>query len=106
MLASNQTPRSGQTGTSSTTAGAVSSRAAKFGQVSSIGILDIAGFESFDVNGLEQLFINLSNENLQQHFNSCVFKQELSVYQAEGVLQNLLKERDDPQLRLISDDLN
>ena len=49
------------------------------------GVLDIAGFESFEINSLEQLFINLSNEHLQQHFNTHVFKQELDDYQAEGL---------------------
>ncbi|CAD7950735.1 unnamed protein product, partial [Amoebophrya sp. A25] len=50
-----------------------------------IGILDIAGFESFAVNSLEQLFINLSNECLQQYFNDYVFKSELSDYKSEAV---------------------
>ena len=49
------------------------------------GVLDIAGFESFEVNSLEQLFINLSNEHLQQHFNNFIFKMELADYHAEGV---------------------
>eukprot|EP00392_Amoebophrya_sp_AT5.2_P002842 g2847.t1 len=50
-----------------------------------IGILDIAGFESFQQNSLEQLFINLSNETLQQYFNDYVFKAELADYQSENV---------------------
>jgi len=54
-------------------------------QVSFIGLLDIAGFESFESNNLEQLCINLSNEKLQQFFNSTVFRSELAAYAAEGV---------------------
>lgn len=49
------------------------------------GILDIAGFESFETNSLEQICINLSNEHLQSHFNNHVFKTELSEYKAEGI---------------------
>ncbi len=55
------------------------------GRQHTIGILDIAGFESFETNSLEQLFINLANENLQQHFNDTIFKQELAIYNAEGL---------------------
>ena len=51
-----------------------------------IGILDIAGFESFEAgNSLEQLFINLSNETLQQFFNNYVFKSELEDYKKEDI---------------------
>jgi len=50
-----------------------------------MGILDIAGFESFTVNSLEQLMINLSNEHLQQYFNKVVFKEELEESAREGI---------------------
>jgi myosin heavy subunit len=50
-----------------------------------LGVLDIAGFESFEKNQLEQLLINLSNEKIHQFFISLVFKTELSEYAAEGV---------------------
>jgi len=49
------------------------------------GILDIAGFESFETNKLEQLLINLSNEKLHQFFISTVFKSELAEYTDEGI---------------------
>ena len=50
-----------------------------------IGVLDIAGFENFPKNSLEQLFINLANENLQQFFNFQVFQDHLADYAREGV---------------------
>jgi len=50
-----------------------------------LGVLDIAGFESFEHNSLEQLLINLNNEHLQQHFNQVIFKQEIDESAKEGI---------------------
>ena len=53
--------------------------------VTSIGVLDIYGFEQFDMNGFEQLLINYANEKLQRHFNKHLFEVEQQLYSSEGV---------------------
>mmetsp|Transcript_46401 Transcript_46401/g.145181 ORF Transcript_46401/g.145181 Transcript_46401/m.145181 type:complete len:378 (-) Transcript_46401:378-1511(-) len=50
-----------------------------------IGILDVYGFEIFDVNSFEQFCINYVNEKLQQLFIEQVLKAEQDDYMREGI---------------------
>ena len=48
-------------------------------------VLDLPGFEQLERNGLEQFLSHYANEALHQVFVTCLFKDRLSHFIAQGV---------------------
>jgi len=63
-----------------------------------IGLLDIFGFEIFELNSLEQLSINFANEKLQQYFLDFVLKREQQTYEDEGVFVEKIEPLDNAEV--------
>ena len=51
----------------------------------SVAVLDIFGFENFERNGFEQMFINTANEKLQHYFIEHIFTYEVRELKEEGI---------------------
>jgi myosin heavy subunit len=68
-----------------------------------ISLLDIFGFEVFDVNSFEQFCINFANEVLQLQFNNYIFKLEQQEYAREGLrLEDFTYQDNKPTIDLFS----
>ncbi|KAM9847121.1 unconventional myosin-XIX isoform 2-T2 [Aulostomus maculatus] len=59
-----------------------------------IGVLDVYGFECFQINSLEQLCINYANEKLQQHFVAHYLRAQQEEYVSEGLEWSFVKYQD------------
>ncbi|KAI9203219.1 P-loop containing nucleoside triphosphate hydrolase protein [Polychytrium aggregatum] len=71
-----------------------------------IGVLDIYGFEHFQVNSFEQFCINFANEKLQQEFTHHVFDLERKLYEEEQIMwPNIKFTQNKPCIELIENNI-
>ena len=63
-----------------------------------IGLLDIFGFEIFELNSFEQLCINYCNEMLQNHFTYVIFVAEIKMYQDENISCDSIEYKDNANI--------
>mmetsp|Transcript_10394 Transcript_10394/g.15570 ORF Transcript_10394/g.15570 Transcript_10394/m.15570 type:complete len:1057 (+) Transcript_10394:2-3172(+) len=82
----------------STSAAYVVQKDANSKNFGTIALLDIFGFESFEVNRFEQLCINYANEKLQQKFTQDIFKTVQVEYEEEGIPWNLIDFSDNAEV--------
>ena len=69
-----------------------------------ISILDIYGFEQFDLNGFEQFCINYANEKLQQEFVRHAFQLEQQLFRQEKVeWPDITYQQNDQCIQVIED---